>query len=119
LKALHAQEYVDSVFVHLYGQRPPDQGGPLWAQNDQAICGDIHTSEAVERTRAEWQPGETAIQQLELPIPSDLPPGEYTVVAGIYERATVVNLPITTPPGKYSDRVVLAQLHVAAGPASD
>jgi hypothetical protein len=62
--------YVYSAFIHLYGERPPEAGGPILSQGDSQICG-IRTVDAA------WQPGETIFQQFTLPISPDLPAGAY------------------------------------------
>lgn len=89
MKALHPLDRSYSMFVHLYGQPTPYEGGRIWSQGDQQICPSYTTNY--------WLPDETIIQEFKLSIPADVPPGRYTVAIGIYESPAGSRLPITAP----------------------
>jgi hypothetical protein len=58
--------------VHLVGAEPQ----ALAQADGPPVQGDYPTSL--------WAPGETIVDQRDLPIPADLPPGEYGVNVGLY-----------------------------------
>jgi 4-amino-4-deoxy-L-arabinose transferase-like glycosyltransferase len=64
------------VFVHLLGPE-----GQVVAQRD---------SEPVDGTRptTTWEPGEAIVDRYGLWLPASLPPGEYRLVAGLYDAET-------------------------------
>ncbi len=41
-----------------------------------------------------WQPGRYPTSELRIPLPPDLPPGDYRVVLGLYDEATGTRLPL-------------------------
>lgn len=66
------------VFIHLLS--PSQEGGPggVVAQADDfPVCSTSHANT--------WAPGETVLDRHLLKLPPDLPPGEYTLLAGMYE----------------------------------
>jgi hypothetical protein len=65
-----------SVFVHLYGP-----GGQVLAQADQ-----VDPLLFYPTTR--WPLGQPQIDELSLALPADLPPGQYTLAMGLWNRAT-------------------------------
>jgi 4-amino-4-deoxy-L-arabinose transferase-like glycosyltransferase len=67
-----------AFFVHLR-----DRHGYTWAQAD-----------ANGYAVVDWQPGVQVFQWLELPLPPDLPPLEYTLVAGLEDRGLGQPLPM-------------------------
>jgi|GEM_PF-1650038 len=61
------------VFVHLIGPE-----GQNWAQADDfPVCGTSHANT--------WPPGEVILDRHLLKLPPDLPPGDYTLLVGMYE----------------------------------
>jgi hypothetical protein len=61
------------VFVHLIGQ-----DGQNWAQADDfPVCGASHANT--------WQPGQVVLDRHLLKLPPNLPPGDYTLLVGMYE----------------------------------
>ncbi|MGQ9566599.1 MAG: glycosyltransferase family 39 protein [Anaerolineae bacterium] len=76
------------------------------------VAGDDHTlgSDLFPATR--WRVGETYVQYHTLPLPEDLPPGEYTVVAGLYWRGQdgALHRVLRTDGG--GEHVVLGTVHV-------
>ena len=41
-----------------------------------------------------WKPGETVVDVVDIPIPADLPFGEYRVLAGLYQWDTLERIPV-------------------------
>jgi len=71
-----------TVFVHLR-----NAAGQTVAQRDgQPLDGAYPTSQ--------WQPGETVIDPITLPLPPDLPAGPYTLLVGMYRLDTLERLPV-------------------------
>lgn len=69
------------VFTHL-----EVEGEQLWGQSDSIpACGTLPTTE--------WQPGQIVIDGHSLAIDPDTPPGEYVLLAGLYDAATGERLP--------------------------
>lgn len=90
----------------LLGAPRPD-GGVIYAQHDAEPCGGTYPS-------WRWAPGELVIDRLSLPLPADLPPGEYQLVTAWYDSGTLQRLPaddeLRRAPG---DAVVLEEFTVA------
>jgi hypothetical protein len=61
-----------TAFVHLTAS-----DGRLWAQEDKLLEHDGHSTSI-------WEPGAVVKQEFQLHLPPDIPPGEYTVKAGVY-----------------------------------
>ena len=70
------------VFVHL---RSP--ANEVVAQADRAWC-DTTLNEA------DWRPGDILVDEYELTIPAETPPGDYPVVIGLYQDASGARLPV-------------------------
>ncbi|MCB0211194.1 MAG: glycosyltransferase family 39 protein [Anaerolineae bacterium] len=72
-----------TTFLHLRTAK-----GDTVAQRDsQPLAGAYPTSQ--------WQPGETIIDPLTLPLPNDLPAGTYQLYTGLYRLDTLARLPVT------------------------
>ena len=60
-----------------------------------------------------WEPGEVIVDQQEIKLDADIPPGRYRVVMGVYDPATVTNLPASGGdsylPG---DRLLLTEIEL-------
>ncbi len=81
-----------AMFVHLL-----DATGAIVAQDD-GLGYPPHT----------WQPGDRFLQLARLPLPPDLPPGEYTLQFGLYDRATGARWPVLNAEGRPAgDRLLL------------
>ncbi|MCA9943889.1 MAG: hypothetical protein KC449_10430 [Anaerolineales bacterium] len=77
------------LFLHLL-----NENGNLVSQRDSEPGGGL----ALTTT---WQPGEMVLDNHGLLLPSNLPPGSYRLVLGLYELSNPANrLPITTPNGE-------------------
>ncbi len=87
LSALRPLDEPYHVFVHLYGHPTPYEGGRLWAQHDMLPCGQAYPP-------THWHSGETIIQAFSLQLPADIPPGVYTVAAGVYGGPENTRLPL-------------------------
>jgi 4-amino-4-deoxy-L-arabinose transferase-like glycosyltransferase len=77
-----ALDQLYKVFVHLRG---PDNSA--LAQADRVLC-DTTLNEA------DWRPGDILVDEYELPVPAETPPGDYPVVIGFYQVATGARLPV-------------------------
>lgn len=102
MRALRPLDRAYSVFVHLYGDPTPYEGGPLLAQVDRSAC-EPYPSNL-------WQQDEWVFSTFLLAIPEDLPPGRYQIGIGVYDSATGARLPL---PGWANDFLPVQQLEVA------
>lgn len=93
-----------SLFLHLYGVPSPYEGGPIWAQTDSPLC--------LSHPITSWRPFETINQSFALPLPTDLPGGEYTLVTGLYNPHSSVRLALTSPTPNDWNHFELATLEV-------
>jgi hypothetical protein len=84
-------------FIHLR-----NQAGAIVAQVDRPpVAGAYPTSL--------WSTGEVIPDEVTISIPANLPPGEYTVVAGLYDFATGLRLPVA---GSVDNSVELSTLKI-------
>jgi uncharacterized membrane protein len=96
-----------TVFVHLVGSEfNPQTGGPLWAGHDgEPLDGGYPTTQWFVDV---WIP-DTHV----LAVPSDAPPGEYELWAGLYTQPEVERLPVYDERGQPAgDHVVLGRLRI-------
>jgi hypothetical protein len=76
------------VFIHLV-----DASGQPIAQRDSEPGGGLNLTTV-------WQPGEVIRDNHGLLIPADVPPGQYSILLGLYDIADpMARLPITTNQG--------------------
>ena len=61
-----------------------------------------------------WAPGEVIVDEYEIVVASDAPPGPHVIEVGMYDPATMARLPVLDPTGALGDRVLLGQVEVAA-----
>ncbi len=78
-----------TLFVHLYRDPTPYEGGDLWAQTDVPLC--------PSSPPPTWRTDEIIVETAALAIPPDLPPGDYQIAIGIYETMSKQRLPVTAP----------------------
>ncbi len=99
-----ARDESHHVFVHLL-----DAEGELVAQHDGVP---VHG----ERPTWSWWAGEVIQDEHTLDTGLDLPPGVYTLSAGMYDPVTALRLPVIGPTGEHSpkDRVVLGSVRVVS-----
>jgi len=76
-----------TVFVHLVG---PD--GQIHAQADALPQAGRHPTD-------HWLPGEVVADSYRLELPAQAPPGEYQVLTGLYDLATLERPPVTDAGG--------------------
>jgi hypothetical protein len=89
------------VFVHVRGA-----DNAVVAQADRVWC-DTSLNEA------DWRPGDMLVDEYELSLPTELPPGAYPVVIGFYQEASGVRLPVMTADVEHAgDSVTIGLLHV-------
>ena len=88
-------------FLHLTG---PD--GRLVTQDDHELGRGFY------RTLF-WQPGEVVRERYELALPKDIPPGDYTLWAGVYGFPSLKRLAVrSASTSAQDDRVWLDTIHV-------
>ncbi|MCP4357192.1 MAG: hypothetical protein GY796_04130 [Chloroflexi bacterium] len=87
------------VFIHVV-----DEDGRIVAQVDQKPLNGLTPTSI-------WQPGDTVRQLLIVPLPPDLPGGEYHIIAGLYLVETGQRLP-TTGPDALTDTILLRSFNV-------
>jgi hypothetical protein len=86
-----------TVFVHLV-----DGNGAVRTQKDNMPMNGMYPTTL-------WQPGEFVSDAYTLSLPPDLPPGEYTLEAGMYLAETGARLPVTGD----DDHIVLTKMEIA------
>ena len=90
-----------TYFIHLYREGAEDE--PPVTQLDQQPC--LPTSQ--------WHEGEIVIETAVLPLPPDLPPGNYTLGLGWYTWPSLERLPATSNENSLPDqRVSLGQISI-------
>jgi 4-amino-4-deoxy-L-arabinose transferase-like glycosyltransferase len=93
-----------TVFLHL-----PSPDGPPFAQADGQPQHGAYPASF-------WDVGEVVADPRTIVVPADLPPGDYSLVAGMYLLETGVRLPWLAPDGKaQGDAVPLLTLTVRPG----
>jgi hypothetical protein len=102
--ALTSPEQDYKVFLHLIR---PDDSGPVAQSDSEPNLG--------YRPMTSWTPGELVVDEQWLALPTDLTPGRYRLLAGVYRPDTVENL-IAAGQGEIlpGDRIVLADIEVRA-----
>lgn len=89
------------VFVHLI-----DDSGKLWAQDDSRP---LRYASNTNR----WLPGQLILDQHELNLPAEMPPGSYQVRVGLYNEADGVRLPVVDAQGApVEDQVLLTNVMI-------
>ncbi len=73
------------LFTHLL-----DGSGQIVAQDDR-----------LDAPSSSWQSGDLVLQVHRLALPARLPPGVYTAVAGLYDRATQQPIPVVGEQGRW------------------
>jgi hypothetical protein len=89
------------VFVHLRGS-----DNSVVAQADRVLC-DTTLNEA------DWRPGDILVDEYELTIPVETPPGDYPVVIGFYQEATGARLAVAAADLEHDgDSVTIGTLRI-------
>jgi hypothetical protein len=86
-----------TVFTHLLGPQRPD-GTTLWS-------GDDSPPGRASVPTTSWSPGDLVLDEYQIKVPHDAPPGEYPIEIGLYD------------PANGGKRAVLEQSSGAANPA--
>jgi hypothetical protein len=95
-----------TVFTHLLGPYNPLTTGPLWGGHDSRPGGGTYPTTV-------WEAGEIVIDEYEIPIQADAPPGEYRLEVGMYHLATMERLPVLDDSGAVQDgRIPLGTLRL-------
>jgi hypothetical protein len=91
-----------TVFVHLL-----DEAGNLVAQQDNPPL-------RGQRPTTTWAAGEALIDPYDVSLPTDLPPGEYVLTAGLYRLEDLERLPVQDSGGRFrpENRVILQGVRV-------
>lgn len=101
--AWRADEAIDTryaVFVHLR-----DAAGNLWAQDDhEPGKGWLRTDR--------WQAGDETMDGYALKLPAYMPPGEYSISAGLYRLDNGARLRARDERGEFGDEPLLGMLQV-------
>ena len=77
-----------TVFTHLIRTGDPT---PVAQQDKVPLDGDYPT--------LAWAPGEVVVDTYRIVVPQDALPGEYNLIAGLYQWPTLQRLPLTDGPG--------------------
>ncbi len=94
------------VFVQLVGvEFNPATGNPLWGQVDRQPW-----DGALPMTL--WPPDEVIRDPYLIPVDPAAPPGEYTLVVGLYDGVTGQRLQVSSPDGLANDHVVLGVIQM-------
>jgi hypothetical protein len=105
-QALTTMEKDYTVFSHLLGPYNPLTTGPLWGGHDSRPGGGTYPTTV-------WEAGEIVIDEYEIPIQADAPPGEYQLEVGMYHLATMERLPVLDDSGAVQDgRILLGTLRL-------
>lgn len=103
-RALERMDTDYTVFLHLI-----DDDNRVWAQQDSQPVGGC-------RPTSSWKPGEEISDNHGLPLPPDIPAGEYQIELGLYDAATGQRLALLTEQEDVLvDRVLVGPVVVAAG----
>lgn len=100
-RAIEKMQKELSVFVHL-----ADAGERVVAQQDSAPVGGTWLT-------TDWKPGELVVDAYRLS--TTLAPGQYTLVVGMYDPATLARVPVFDSRGvaQADERIVLTKVNVA------
>jgi hypothetical protein len=86
-----------TAFIHLLGANNPDNGTPLWAQNDSEPCSACYPTSM-------WKTDEIVIDTVELYLPANIPVGTYSLATGFYYLPTMERIKVVE--GDAADNVV-------------
>jgi hypothetical protein len=73
------------------------------------------------RPTSQWQSGDTVIDSRQVALPADLPPGEYTLVFGMYRWPSLERLPMRSGGTRQPDdvaRLSITVIHPSDAPPS-
>jgi len=87
-----------TVFAQIVGEFNPRKNNPLWGQVDRAPSPPTNA----------WLPDEIVAETYRIAIDADAPPGNYTLIVGMYDAATGARLLVEGG----GDYIALAQIQV-------
>jgi hypothetical protein len=91
-----------TVFTHIIGA-PKADGSTLWAGSDSRPGrGSLPTTS--------WRSGDLILDEYQIRLPEDMPPGEYQIEIGLYDPTDGARLETIQPPGQ--DHVILGTIRV-------
>jgi len=101
-QALAKMERDYTVFTHL-----TDKEGRIWGQKDNFPAGGT-------RPTSRWLVGEIVVDEYDIPLRGDAPPGEYTIEIGMYDLISGERLAAFDEEGAQlaDDRVILTKVEV-------
>ena len=99
-RCLREMEVSYTVFTHLL-----DEAGQMRGQQDNPPLRGAYPTTL-------WAPGEVVVDEYDLTIQADAPPGVYVIEVGMYDPATVRRLPVLDPTGGVGDRVLLGNWEI-------
>jgi len=90
-----------TVFTHLI-----DEQNRIWAQHDKQPLDGVHPT-------SEWREGEVMVDEYELILAEDAPPGEYQIEIGLYDWGSGERLAVSEG-GQWvpENRVILGTVHL-------
>jgi len=94
-----------TLFVHLIG---PDD--VVWAQEDRLLL-------YQQRPTSDWRLGLVVSNEYQLPLPDDLPAGDYTLTVGVYHWVSGQRLPVWDEHGQRQQGDQIALYNVRVTPA--
>lgn len=89
-ESLQAVDTDYQVFVHLLNEA----GEKIMQRDGQPV--------QWLRPTSVWQPGDQIIDRYGFLVPADLPPGNYTIIVGLYDPVTGQRLPVSAGPGDFA-----------------
>ncbi len=103
-QALSEMDASYTVFTHLI-----DGQNRIWGQKDSIPGGGSLPTSG-------WLAGEYIIDQYEIPVRADAPPGEYLLEIGMYDPTTMIRLPVFDDQGtEIGDRILLEATPIYIG----
>ena len=90
------------MFTHLL-----DASGALAAGWDNPPCHRTCPTDS-------WRAGEVIRDEYDLVLDKNLPPGQYTLEAGMYDSSTGTRLPVQIPGQPPADRILLGAVEITA-----
>jgi hypothetical protein len=87
-RALASPELDYTIFIHVL-----DEAGNFITQKDTMPADGASPT-------SRWQPGQFVEDSHSIPVPENMPPGEYHILVGMYDFQTGMRLPVTTPEGE-------------------
>jgi 4-amino-4-deoxy-L-arabinose transferase-like glycosyltransferase len=92
-----------TVFTHILGPPGPD-GSTVWAGSDgRPGRGSVPTTA--------WEPGDLILDEYQIQLPPDIPPGKYEIEVGLYDPASGgARAQTSEPPGQ--DHAILGTIRV-------